>query len=64
LHDRDNVKRYSELYGIPEDRFIISSDSHYLTDMRDKENYFELEDLQDTSAIRSQLFEQLRRQTL
>lgn len=63
LHDRDNVERYSELYGIPKDRFIISSDSHYLTDMRDKENYLELEDLQDTSAIRSQLFKQLRRQT-
>ena len=64
LHDRDNLEKYSELYGIPRDRFIISSDSHYLTDMRDKENYFELEDLQDPSAIRSRLFEQLRRHTV
>lgn len=63
LNDRANIDEYSVLYGIPAERFIISSDAHYLTDMRDKENYFEIEDEpQDTSLIRSRLFEILRRQ--
>ncbi len=62
LNDRANVKEYSSLYGIASDRFIISSDAHYLTDMRDKENYFEIEDeLQDPDAIRRRLFQLLRR---
>lgn len=63
LNDRSNVEEYSKRYGIPVDRFVISSDAHYLTNMRDKENYFEIEDeLTDTDMIRSRLFEILRRQ--
>ena len=63
LNDKENVEKYSKLYGIQPERFIISSDAHYLTDMRDKENYFEIDDeLQDPDAIRSRLFEILRRQ--
>ncbi len=62
LNDSANIEEYSTLYGIASDRFIISSDAHYLTDMRDKENYFEIEDkLQDHDTIRQRLFQLLRR---
>ena len=62
LNDPASVEEYSRIYGISPERFIISSDAHYLTDMRDKENYFEIEDeLSDASIIRSRLFEILRR---
>lgn len=62
LHDGSKKEEYSDLYGIPLERFIVSSDAHYLTDMRDKENYFEIEDEPYSSAlVRSRLFEHLRR---
>lgn len=61
LHDRKKIREFSEKYGIPDDRFIISSDAHYLTDMRDKENYFEIDDEPySSSLIRKRLFEFLR----
>lgn len=62
LHDRDKLEEFSRLYDIPKDRFIISSDAHYLTDMRDKENFFDLDDEPYSSAlVRHRLFELLKR---
>ena len=62
LRDRENIPAYSEKYGIDKDRFIISSDAHYLTSMRDKENYFDIDDEPYSSAlVRRRLFEILRR---
>ena len=62
LHDSDNIEEYSERYSIPKDRFIISSDAHYLTDMRDGECFFEIDcDEQDEEAIRHALFDYFRR---
>ena len=62
LHDPKNIEEYSERYSIPKDRFIISSDAHYLTDMRDGECFFEIEcDEHDEETIRHELFEYLRR---
>ena len=61
LHDGEKINEYSEKYKIPKDRFIISSDAHYLTDMRDKEFYFELEDVPySTALVRRELFKLLR----
>ena len=61
LHSADNIPEFSERYGISKERFIVSSDAHYLTDMRDKEFYFELEDEPYSSAkVRSELFRRLR----
>jgi len=63
LNDRANVDKYSKLYHISAERFIISSDAHYLTDLKDKENYFELEDEYcSADQIRCRLFDILRRQ--
>ena len=61
LRDRENIPSYSDKYGIDKDRFIISSDAHYLTSMRDKENYFDIDDEPYSSAlVRRRLFEILR----
>lgn len=62
LNDAENIDEYSRLYNIATDRFIVSSDAHRLTDMRDNENYFEFEDeLCDEASVRRRLFEILRR---
>lgn len=62
LHDRANIESFSALYNIPSDRFIVSSDAHYLTDMRDGENYFDLaEDISTDDEIRRAVFDILRR---
>lgn len=62
LHDGTRIGEFSEKYNIPKDNFIVSSDAHCLTDMRDKEFFLEL-DVRDTSpeAVRRKLFELLRR---
>ena len=61
LHDSCNIDEYSTRYNISKERFIIDSDAHYLTDMRDFENYFEISDeLSTEEEIRGELFKILR----
>ncbi len=61
IHDSDKIPEYSEKYGISPDKIIVSSDAHYLMDMRDAQNYFELPDEPGTDRdIRRRLFRFLR----
>lgn len=61
FHFKENVEKYSEKYGLDGKVKIISSDMHTLGDMRDKENYFLLEDEPYSSDfVRRQLFSKLR----
>ena len=61
LHNSASVTEYSEKYGIPKENFIISSDAHVLTDMREKACFFDLDDEPYSSAkVRSELFRLLR----
>jgi len=61
LNDKSNSREYIEKYGLQGKTQIVSSDAHYLTSMRDKENYFELDDEPYSSAlVRKNLFELLR----
>ncbi len=61
LRDGKNVDAYSERYGLSGKRIIISSDAHFLEDIRDAEHYFELDcDAPDAKTIRKQLFSLLR----
>ena len=61
LHDGERREEYSKKYGIPKERFVISSDAHVLTDMREKENYFDIDDEPYSSAkVREELFRLLR----
>ena len=62
LHDGGRTGEFSSRFAIPTDRFIISSDSHYLTDMRDADAYLEIEDeFCSDEHIRKRIFEILRR---
>lgn len=61
LHCGEKRDEYSERYSIPKENFIISSDAHVLTDMREKENYFDLDDEPYSSAkVRKELFRLLK----
>ncbi len=58
---REKVEEYVEKYSLEDKKVIISSDAHYLENMRDKENYFELDDEPYSSAlVRHNLFEYLK----
>lgn len=61
IHNPDNIQEYSSRYNIPKERFIVSSDAHYLTDLRDKENCFEFDALSSDELIREELFRILRK---
>ncbi len=62
LHSKDKLDELSEKYSIDKSRFIISSDAHYLTDMRDKENFFELS-TEGADNVRRELFAILKEKT-
>lgn len=62
INRRENIEKYVKDYSLEDKRIIVSSDAHYLTDMRDKENYFELDDEPySSSLVRTKLFEELRK---
>ncbi len=59
---KENVSEYTEKYSLEDKTVIISSDAHILTDMRERENYFEIDDEPDSSeSVRHNLFEILRK---
>lgn len=61
LHDGSREEEYREKYSLANKRFLVGSDAHYLTDIRDKEAFFDIEDEPYSSAyVRSQLFKMLR----
>ena len=61
INQKEKVDEYVKKYQLEDKKVIISSDAHYLTDMRDKENYFDIDDEPYSSAlVRSNLFKLLR----
>ena len=61
FHDKEKRDEYVDKYGLQDKKIIISSDAHNLCDMRDKENFFELDDEPySSSLVRKRLFELLR----
>ena len=63
INRKERVAEYVERYSLSDKRVIVSSDAHILTDMREHENYFELDDEPYSSAlVRHRLFELLRKQ--
>ena len=61
LHDIEKADEFSRAYGIDKKKFIVSTDAHYLTQIKDKENFFELEcDKESPDEVRRKLFELLR----
>lgn len=61
LHDGAKSEEYIQKYGLKDKRFVISSDAHYLTDMRDKQAFVMLDDEPYSSAlVRKRLVEWLK----
>jgi len=61
LHDMEKKQEYVEQYGLQNLKLLISSDAHYLTDLREENDYLELDDEPYSSAlVRRRLFEYLR----
>lgn len=62
LHDGSKLEEYREKYeNVKNKTVIVSSDAHYLWDMRDKEAFFDIEDEPYSSAlVRHNLFKLLR----
>ena len=59
---KENVSEYVKKYSLGDKTVIISSDAHILTDMRERENYFEIDDEPYSSeSVRHNLFEILRK---
>lgn len=61
INRREAKEEYISKYSLEDKLVIVSSDAHYLTDMRDRENYFEIDDEPYSGAlVRHNLFEFLR----
>ncbi len=61
IHDPKKAKDYIERYGLHDKHIIISSDAHYLTDIDENQNFFELDctNVSSPDEVRHRLFELL-----
>ena len=66
LHDMDSQDAFRENFpALGQKRFLAGSDAHYLWDIPDKQNYFELEDEPYSGAlVRHNLFLYLKGETV
>ncbi len=61
IKSKEKAASYIERYSLHDRRIIISSDAHFLTDIDETDNYFELEcESECEEDIRHSLFEALR----
>ena len=61
LHSGDLRDDLSKVTNIPQSRFIVSSDAHYLWDIKEKTDYIELPDgAESDREVRERLFAYLR----
>ena len=61
INRREKVGEYVERYSLQGKRVIISSDAHYLTDIREENEYIEIDDEPYSSAtVRRRLIELLK----
>ena len=61
FHSLDNREEYSKRYNLNNKRILMGSDSHYLTDIRDNNDWLEIDDEPYSSElVRQQLFKILR----
>lgn len=61
IRDGDRIAEYKEKYGLSDKLVIVSSDAHYLTDINDSNNFFELDaDENDADEITRELFKLLK----
>jgi len=62
FHDAEKIELYAKMHPqINQMKRVVSSDAHYLWDIRDKEHYFELaDDPYSSELVRSRLFQALK----
>lgn len=61
IRDRENIPEYTERFGLEGKTVVVSSDAHMIEQLKEKENYFELEDEPYSGdKVRSELFKKLR----
>ena len=61
FHDKDQVEEYLSKYPVGDRKIIISSDAHFLWDMREDNDFFLIDDEPYSSdLVRKRIFEQLR----
>lgn len=61
FHSGERIADYKQKYGLDGKKIIVSSDTHYLTDMRDENSYFLIDDEPySSSLVRKKVFEYLR----
>ncbi len=62
FHNGSKADEYIKKYSLADKKIIVSSDAHNLESIRDKENYFDIDDEPYSSDyVRHKLFELLRR---
>ncbi|MBE6835533.1 MAG: PHP domain-containing protein [Ruminococcaceae bacterium] len=62
INRKEKIDEYVKKYSLEDKRVIVSSDAHILTDMREHENYFEIDDEPySLASVRHKLFELLRK---
>ncbi|MCR4594941.1 MAG: PHP domain-containing protein [Clostridiales bacterium] len=63
INRKENAEEYISKYSLEDKLLVTDSDAHMLTDMKEHENYFELEpETESHEAVRHSLFEILRRE--
>lgn len=61
FHDAEKIDEYLANYSIGDRHIIVSSDAHFLWDMRDENKYFLIDDEPYSSdLVRKRIFEKLR----
>ncbi len=61
INQPEKVAEYVQQYHLQDKHIIVSSDAHYLENMRDKAHYFEVDDEPYSSAlVRKRIFEILK----
>ena len=61
IRDRENTEAYVKEHGLEGKTVVVSSDAHMIEQLREKENYFELEDEPYSGDfVRRSLFNRLR----
>lgn len=61
FHDSDKIDEYLANYPIGDRHIVVSSDAHFLWDMRDENKYFLIDDEPYSSdLVRKRIFEKLR----
>ena len=60
FHDKDKIEEYREKYDLGKRLALVCSDAHFLWDIRDKENYFDIDDEPYSSKlVRHKVFQML-----